>query len=262
MVKKSKKELQLVLSPKVLIARDTTRFVGVDKYSPPENFRHGSDLHCCFSLIALFRMGFKDAGAPGVHIRNGVACWHHYFCEDWWFQVDEWSINPIDKNCVDGPSWFEIFSRGLLLGTLSEEWNTVKSVCRWVDAALTAEYLGDEFDDSLPLFYKVIAQHFAESPMPGLAELLDNDLESASVRVQLLVDAFNAIEKNDAEQLKQLLERSAKLFRIDSRPLPTNLVLIEESILLNLAYKQGLGNIRIDLPDHLLLLTYDSLSLK
>lgn len=179
------------------------RFYGLGHYPVGwirQSVREG-DIIQCLGMLAMHHLGYKIPVDPEDWLNRGFDVTIDYFCGDWW-KGDEDATESIDKTPGnEWIRWFNAFSRGLLLGLLSERWDEIAAVCGWVEPGLRAEALVvDDTEDvevELPQVYLSVAASLRPEPMPGLEALEKRVRESKKPRPRLLFQAWEAARAGD-----------------------------------------------------------------
>jgi hypothetical protein len=213
--------------------------------------------------MALYHLGYNVPVRPKEFLNRGVAVAVHYFCDDWW-KGDKDATRAMDKSRNRRDlNWFEAFSRGLLLGLLSERWQDVARVCSWVEADLRPEYMGDEIEDELVHVYRSVAAGLRPEPMPGLEKCEAKILKCRLQRPRLLFQAWDAARRKDQAAFNVSLVKSLEHFDANPgfRPIAENWIATHQSVVALAARRLGLALPELPPKLEAVLLTRESLGL-
>ena len=229
------------------------------------SFERNRDIvHCC-NLLALKHLGYRTQFDAESILNSGFNIVIDYFCGDWWRKgVAPWKMDKVPGS--QDLEWFNAFARGLLLGLLSERWNDVAAICRWVEPGLYSERLrhdrgGDQ--QILADLYICIAASLRPEPMPGLNALEAKLTRCRQLRPRLLHRAWNAVVSGDRPLFVSTLVQSLALFEAVEgyRSMPINWIAMHSSVIALAAQRSGMAPIQLPPRLEALLLTRSSLAL-
>lgn len=234
-------------------------FVGLDNYTSAIGyFQREQDIYMALEMVAAAHLQLPGVQEAGPWIQKGFDCALHYFLDDWRTDEDPKGRNMVaaKRRHVSRVGWYRGYSRGLILGLLSERWDDVARFSSWPWVGLVPEYsgMGSDLEDEVALMYIIISAGLREEPLEKLDKLKAKILKCRTKRPRLLMKLWESVEGGDqkafAEALIQSLRHHASGKRLENRDarMAERLALPQTAIYLT-ALHRGLH--RPELPEDL-----------
>lgn len=195
--------------------RRVDRFVGVENYTgATTGFIRVEDVYLALEIVAARHLELPGAHEAQPFVTRGFNCALHCFLEDWEIDDDPGGSDFVIAKQKRNPRvwWFAPYSRGLILGLLSEHWDDVARLCSWPWAGLAPQHSGInvELEDEVALMYIIISSAFRKEPLRGLEKLCAKVRKCRTKRPRLLISLWDAFVEGDQAAFDKALEQSLR----------------------------------------------------
>jgi hypothetical protein len=201
-------------------------FIGVENHtSETTGFQRADDIYIALEMVSYRHLQFPGAQEAGPWVQKGFDCALHYFLERWGATDDpdgaDMAAAKLERDA--DTFWYKEFSRGLILGLLSECWDDVVRLCSWPWVGLVPEYsgMGGDLEDEVALVSIVMAGTLNGEPSDGLDKLKAKIRKCRTKRPRLLMQLWDAVDHGDQSAFEEALRRSLEHFasgkRLDAR---------------------------------------------
>ena len=200
--------------------------IGMENYTPETTgFRRAQDIYRALEMVAYRHLQFPGAQEAGPWVQKGFDCTLHYFLKRWGATDDPEEVDMIALKLKQSAnvSWYEEFSRGLILGLLSERSDDVVRLCSWPWVGLVPDYsgMGGDLEDEVALLYIVMAKTLSDDPSDELDKLKAKIRKCRTKRPRLLMRLWDAVDHGDQsafeEALRESLEHYASGKQLEAR---------------------------------------------
>lgn len=235
------------------------------------------------TYAALKHFGFDTTTEPLRRLfSEAVHKSHEHYWGDWWHpeqtrawcaakgmsDVDaEWEVRSNAQLAPDYPGERDLDRRGLVTTMLAASfvgmWDELAKICNWFNTKLSLEYCDGVREDEYQYGLLYMASLLREQPMPGIDKLVAKIEKCRHKQAKALLRLIRAAFDANQQELDETLPESIDLYYKKRDPLDLiDLIALEQSVLAQIARRNGLVLPKLKEKQHWALMTPESIQLE